>query len=206
MDLRKAIQRVFPNAPSSVIMDCVERFHIENPIDFVAQLAHESGNFSSYVENLNYSAASLARVWPTRFANASGSPNATAYRIARNPKEIAKAVYNGRMGNRAGTDDGWNYRGRGAVQVTGRSNYERVSRVMYSAGLCDTPTHFLVHPEELGTLPNAIHSAGAFWNISNLSSVTDFKTLTKRINGGLTGYEDRLKKRKALEDAVNNLS
>lgn len=206
MDLKKAIQRVFPNAPSSVIVDCVERFHIENPIDFVAQTAHESGNFTAYVENLNYSASSLARVWPSRFASANGTPNAKAIQIARTPREIAKAVYGGRMGNRAGTDDGWNYRGRGAIQVTGRSNYERVSRVMYSAGLCDSPLHFLNHPEELGAVPNAIYSAGAFWNINNLSSVTDFKTLTKRINGGLTGYEDRLKKREALEDAVNSLS
>ena len=203
MKLKNAIKRVFPYAPIDVIMDCIQRFNIKNPIEFVAQMAHECGNFKVYVENLNYSASGLAKVWPSRFANPDNTPNDLALTIARKPREIANTVYNGRMGNRIDTDDGWMYRGRGAIQMTGRDNYRKASEMLYSVGLGETKDYYLNHPEELGKVPMAIYSAGVFWKQKNLSNVTDFKTLTKRINGGLVGYEDRLKKKEALENALN---
>ena len=203
MELKNAIKRVFPNAPIDVIMDCIKRFDIKNPMDFVVQIAHECANFRVYVENLNYSASGLAKVWPNRFAEEDKSPNELAYLLERKPREIANTVYNGRLGNRLMTDDGWNFRGRGAIQITGRNNYRTVSEGLYGVGLGETKDYYLNHPEELGKVPMAIYSAGVFWKQKNLSNITDFKTLTKRINGGLVGYEDRLKKKEALENAIS---
>lgn len=203
MELKSAIRKVFPNAPVDAIMNTIQKFGIKNPVDFVAQIAHESGNFRTYVENLNYSAEGLARVWPNRFANPGNTPNDLALSIARKPREIANTVYNGRLGNRIDTDDGWMYRGRGAIQITGRNNYRKASEMLYSVGLGETKDYYLNHPEELGKVPMAIYSAGVFWKQKNLSNVTDFKTLTRRINGGLVGYEDRLKKKEALENALS---
>lgn len=198
MTLEQAIRKVFPSAPVEDIMTAIERFEIRNPVDFVAQLAHESGNFRVYTENLNYSAQSLAKVFPSRFANSDGTPTEKARMIARNPKEIANAIYNGRMGNRVGTDDGWNYRGRGAIQITGRANYKAVGEVLFGKG----STELLDNPSMLQSMPYAILSAGAYWKLNKLSSVTDFRTLTRRINGGYNGLEDRLEKKQKLENAL----
>lgn len=203
MELKSAIRKVFPNAPVDAIMNTIQKFGIKNPVDFVAQIAHESGNFRTYVENLNYSAEGLARVWTNRFANADKTPNEKAKSIARNPREIANSVYNGRMGNRPNTDDGWNYRGRGAIQITGRNNYRSIAGILYDVGLAETREFYFNNPDGFSKIPLAIYSAGAFWKLNNLSNVTDFNTLTKRINGGLNGIEDRLKKKEALENAIN---
>ena len=203
MELKSAIRKVFPNAPVDAIMDTIQKFGIKNPVDFVAQIAHESGNFRTYVENLNYSAEGLARVWPNRFANSDKTPNEKAKSIARNPREIANSVYNGRMGNRPNTDDGWNYRGRGAIQITGRNNSRSIAGILYDVGLAETREFYFNNPDGFSKIPAAIYSAGAFWKLNNLSNVTDFNTLTKRINGGLNGIADRLKKKEALENAIN---
>lgn len=198
MTLEKAILKVFPDAPIGDIMDTIERFDIQNPIEFIAQIAHESGNFRTYSENLNYSAQSLAKVWPNRFAGSEGTPNEKARLIARNPKEIANAVYNGRMGNQIGSNDGWDYRGRGAIQITGKSNYKQVGEVLFGKG----STELLDNPDCLSKLPYAILSAGAYWKMNKLSTVHDFKQLTKRINGGFIGLEERLANKEKLENAL----
>ena len=160
---------------------------------FIAQCAHESAGFSRFTENLNYSAEGLAKTWRSRFANADGTPNATARRIARNPQEIANAVYNGRMGNQPDSNDGWNFRGRGAIQITGRANYERIGRVMASYWVIESPEVLLRSPDVLASDPHNLSSACAFWVVNNLSKyANDFKTLTRKINGGLVGLDDRL--------------
>ena len=112
---------------ASVLQIAADRFGIDTPVRiacWLGQLAHESNRFRRVVENLNYSAAGLAHTWPARYAGADGQPNATALRIARKPEEIANLTYAGRLGNgSAGSGDGWRYRGRGLIQITGRSNY-----------------------------------------------------------------------------------
>jgi putative chitinase len=85
---------------------------------FLANCAHESNFFTQLEENLNYSAKRLMQVWPSRFPDMS-----TARKYANNPKALANFVYNGRMGNRPGSDDGWNYRGSGLIQLTGKNNF-----------------------------------------------------------------------------------
>ena len=106
------------------------RYHIDAPprrvAAWLATLAHESARFTRLVENLNYSAEGLAATWPARYADMTGQPNATAQRIARKPEDIANLTYAGRLGNgSAGSGDGWRYRGRGLIQITGRANYAR---------------------------------------------------------------------------------
>ena len=158
---------------------------------FIAQCAHESGGFSRFTENLNYSAEGLAKTWK-RFRNTDGTPNELAKSIARNPREIANAVYNGRMGNRPDSDDGWNYRGRGAIQITGRANYQAVSEVMAQYGVVESPEVVMVSPDCLAKYPLCLGSACAFWVMNNLSRyVSDFTTLTRKINGGTVGLDDR---------------
>src|SRR5262249_47114674 len=87
---------------------------------FMAQVLHETGGLTILRESMNYSAKRLPQVWPDRFKTA-----AKADAFAHKPRELANEVYNGRMGNRTGTDDGWNYIGRGLLQITGREDYKK---------------------------------------------------------------------------------
>ncbi|HEY9273478.1 hypothetical protein, partial [Achromobacter sp.] len=109
----------------------------------MAQISHECGAGHDVVENLNYSAGRMMQVWPSRFP----SP-ASAAPYAHNPRALANKVYNGRMGNAAGSDDGWNFRGRGAAQTTGRAGYARLAKatgldVVAQPELLIDPRHFL---------------------------------------------------------------
>lgn len=172
---------------------------------FIAQCAHESAGFSRFVENLNYSAEGLAKTWRSRFANADGTPNATARKIARNPQEIANAVYNGRMGN-VNPNDGWNFRGRGAIQITGRANYEAVGRIMAQYGVIESPEVILDNPDLLASDPHNLSSACAYWVMNGLSRYAgDMKTLTRKINGGLVGLDDRLAQLAKVRACFTNL-
>ena len=108
----------------------------------MAQFSHECGAGTEVVENLNYSAQGLMNTWPTRF------DPAKAAAFAHNQKKIANEVYNGRMGNRVGTDDGWNYRGRGGSQVTGHDGYGKLGQkvglnLTSEPDLVNNPLHFL---------------------------------------------------------------
>ncbi|HEJ2200336.1 TPA: glycoside hydrolase family 19 protein, partial [Pseudomonas aeruginosa] len=103
------------------------RFGITSPVRaaaFLAQVGHESSQLTRLVENLNYSAQGLAATWPSRYVGADGQPNALAQRLARNPRAIANNAYASRNGNGdEASGDGWRYRGRGLLQITGRANY-----------------------------------------------------------------------------------
>lgn len=198
MSINERLLNVFPNAPINVLNMTFEIFGINTDLEkacFVAQVGHESGGFKSMVENLNYSAKRLAQVFPNRFKDkTTGQPNSLANRIANHPQEIGNTIYNGRMGNREGSNDGFTYRGRGFLQITGRDNYSRIGRFMYECGLLVSPTELLDNPAILGNLPFASYSAGAFWKMNNLNRYcNDFRELTRKINGGTTGYEDRLR-------------
>ena len=148
---------------------------------FLAQCAHESANFTALKENLNYTAASLSRVWPSRF------PPAIAEKYAHNQEMIANRAYCDRMGNGPEeSGDGWRYAGKGLIQLTGKDNYTRFAESI------ETPVEQL--PEYLGTFEGAVQSACWFWETNGLNQFADagdILTLTKRINGGTIGLEDR---------------
>ena len=151
---------------------------------FVAQCAHESGNFRLLKENLNYKAESLMRVWPSRFPNME-----VARQYAMQPEKIANKVYSSRMGNGdEASGDGWKYAGKGLIQLTGKDNYT------WFAESIETPLEQI--PEYLQTFEGAVQSACWFWEVNNLNQwadAGDILTLTKRINGGTIGLDDRIK-------------
>ncbi|KAF0224634.1 MAG: hypothetical protein FD176_816 [Rhodospirillaceae bacterium] len=148
---------------------------------FLAQIAHESGQLRALVENLNYSAEALLRVFPRHFDAA----QAAVY--ARQPERIGSKVYANRMGNGDETSgDGWRYRGRGLIQITGHDNYAACGTAL---GL-----DLIAQPELLERPGPAARSAGWFWHRNGLNrpaDARDIETITRRINGGLTGLEDR---------------
>jgi putative chitinase len=149
---------------------------------FIGQCAHESGNFKTLEENLHYKAEALMRVWGSRFPTLE-----VANQYANNPEKIANKVYGGRMGNGTEeTGDGWKYHGRGLIQLTGKENYANCGLGL-DLDLLGSPD-WLLNPK-YSTL-----SAGWFWNKKGLNALADskdYETMTKRINGGLIGFEDR---------------
>jgi putative chitinase len=151
---------------------------------FLAQCAHESGGFVFLKENLNYKAASLRRVFPKYFPD-----DAIAARYAGKHEMIANRVYANRMGNGdEESGDGWRYCGRGLIQLTGKNNYT------FFAGSLDIPVEEA--SEYLQTFEGAVQSACFFWEQNKLNQWADkgdILTLTKRINGGTIGLEDRIK-------------
>ena len=151
---------------------------------FLAQCAHESGGFVFLKENLNYKAASLRKVFPKYFPD-----DATAARYAGKGEMIANRVYANRMGNGdEASGDGFRYCGRGLIQLTGKDNYT------FFAGSLDIPVEEA--SEYLQTFEGAVQSACFFWEQNNLNKwadAGDILTLTKRINGGTIGLEDRIK-------------
>jgi putative chitinase len=147
---------------------------------FIGQCAHESGNFKTLQENLNYSAEGLMKTWPSRF-----STKEIADQYARQPAKIAGKVYNGRLGNTS-EEEASMYLGRGLIQLTGRENYANCGTAL-GVDLIGNP-NLLIEPKY------ASLSAGWFWNkkgLNALADAADIETMTKRINGGLIGLEDR---------------
>ena len=151
---------------------------------FMAQCAHESGGFRALKENLNYKAASLRRVFPKYFPD-----DAIAAHYAGKQEMIANRVYGGRMGNGTEeTGDGFRYCGRGLIQLTGKQNYQSF------ADSIETAVEDL--PEYLATFEGAVQSDCWFWESNSLNKYADsgdILTMTKRINGGTIGLEDRIK-------------
>jgi putative chitinase len=151
---------------------------------FLAQTAHESGGYRAIKENLNYKAESLMRVWPRYFPN---MEIARAY--AQQPEKIANRAYGGRMGNGPEeSGDGWKFCGRGLIQLTGKDNYSRYAESLEIS--VDEAS------ENLTTFEGCVQSAAWFWEANNLNQWADsgdMLTLTKRINGGTLGLEDRVK-------------
>jgi putative chitinase len=147
---------------------------------FMGQCAHESGNFKTLQENLNYSAEGLMKTWPSRFAT-----KEIADQYARQPAKIAGKVYNGRLGNTS-EEEASKFLGRGLIQLTGKENYG-------NCGL-GIGVDLLADPALLLDPRYAALSAGWFWNkkgLNALADTSDIETMTKRINGGLIGLDDR---------------
>lgn len=151
---------------------------------FLAQCKHESGNFTAIKENLNYRAESLMRVWPRYFPT---MEIATQY--AHNQEKIANRAYANRMGNGSEqSGDGYRYCGRGLIQLTGKDNYQAF------ADSIQTPVEEV--PAYLETFEGAAQSACFFWedrNLNRFADVNDIKSMTKVINGGYLGLEEREK-------------
>ena len=162
-----------------------ERFAIDSPFriaGFLSNTAHESGGFKYVKENLNYSVASLMRVWPQRFPTVE-----VAQRYAMQPEKIANRAYADRMGNgNEASGDGSKFLGRGLIQLTGKNNY-----VAYSLA-CDNEA--LQHPEIVEQPKYADESAGWFWDVNRLNTLADAQDvggMCRRINGGYNGLDDR---------------
>ena len=152
---------------------------------FLATCAVES-NFTKLVENMNYSAKRLADVWPKRFKGEDGKPNSLALKIANNPEAIANVVYANRMGNGPGeTGDGWRFRGRGYVPLTGKDNYKRYGEYL-GLDLVNNPE--LAEKEDI-----AAEIAAEFWSRSDLNEaadVLDLIAIRRKVNGGLIGFNE----------------
>ena len=187
------LQKLCPKTKADVLKRYAESLHetaeyydmYVNPkraAAFVAQVAHESGQFNFVKENLNYSSKGLMGTFKKYFPN-----EALAKQYERKPEKIANRVYANRMGNGdESSGDGYRYCGRGLIQLTGKNNYTKFSQDL-GISLEET-VKYLETPE------GAVSSAGWFWDNNNLNQYCDkddFVTLTKRINGGTIGLADR---------------
>ena len=175
-----------PNELYDALVNVLPRYEIttvERVAAFLAQCGHESADFTILQENLNYSAKGLSATWPKRFVS-----EAAAAPYNRNPEKIANKVYADRMGNGPeGSGDGWKYRGRGAIQLTGHDNYKSFAT---DVGLSIDDA--IVYVE---SLDGAVESAAWFWWRNNLNQwvdKNDIVTLSKRINGGTLGLQERV--------------
>jgi putative chitinase len=169
------------------INETFEHFEINTPermAMFLAQCAHESANFSTTKENLNYSAKGLMGTFKKYFPD-----EATAKAYERKPEKIANKVYANRMGNGPEkSGEGYKYCGRGLIQLTGKDNYTNCGHVL--------DIDLLEKPDQVANNPVAVLSAGWFWDTRKLNTWADKKdvtTVTKKINGGDIGLADRKK-------------
>lgn len=169
---------------TTALNDILPKYNITTPEQismFLAQCGHESNDFNTLQENLNYSAEGLQKTFPKYFKTA-----AIAAQYERCPEKIADRVYASRMGNGAeSSGDGWKYRGRGLIQLTGHDNYEAFAKYI--------KRDISALPEYLVTIHGAVESAAWFWVINNLNKLSNsVEETTKRINGGLVGLNSRL--------------
>jgi putative chitinase len=197
MDLKKLETRL-PKGVMDQIPSVIDVFKINTPLrlaHFLAQCAHESNNFKATVENLNYSAKSLRAVFGKYFPD-----DATAKAYERKPEKIANIVYANRMGN-DDKGDGWKYKGRGYIQLTGKNNYAAFDRMV--------PEDILANPDLVAT-KYPLLSAAWFWDSKNLNTLADngksdavVTQMTKKINGGAIGLDDRLAKFKLFISEIS---
>jgi len=179
-----------PDAVIAQIPDTAARFGITTPLrlaHFLAQCGHESGGFTAVRENLNYKAAGLMKIFKKYFPNSK-----IALQYERKPEKIAGLVYANRMGNGSeASGDGFNYRGRGYIQLTGKSNYQLFDKTV--------PEDITANPDLVAT-KYPLASAAFFFNNNKLWAICDkgadvatVTSVTKRVNGGTIGLPDRIK-------------
>lgn len=169
-----------------------QRFGILTPAQqasWIGQCGHECGNFRILEENLNYRAPTLLKLFPKTPKRQWGFTPEEAAAYEKQPQKIANRIYSNRMGNRdEASGDGWRFRGSGFLQLTGHANF-------YHAGQA-LGVDFVMQPELVRTPMYAAQTAGWFWQTHKLNQYADngdFVTMTKRINGGTIGLEDRIK-------------
>lgn len=197
------VQAVMPNCKdpegwATILAQVLPGYGFDTPerlAAFVSQTAHESMDYNALVENLNYGAKGLLTTFRKYF-----TPE-LANQYARNPQAIASRVYANRMGNGdEESGEGWKFRGRGILQVTGRNNYYQCSQFVFG------DDRLLDAPELLEYKEYALISAIWYWTRNNLNTIADtgdLELLTRRINGGLNGYEDRVSKYNTAIDYLN---
>lgn len=168
-----------------LLVTVLPKYGIDTPLrqaHFLAQVAHESGGFKFVEENLNYSAKALYGVFRKYFPNLEAAEG-----YARQKQKIANKVYANRLGNGSeASGDGWKYRGRGLIQLTGKANYQSFSN---SAGI-----DAVANPEQVATPEYAMASACWYWQsrkINQYADADDLYMVTKRVNGGTNGIESR---------------
>jgi putative chitinase len=184
----KKLDNVIPDSVLAQIPDTANKFNITTNLrlaHFLSQCEHESGGFRSVYENLNYSADGLKKVFGKYFP---GNLNES---YARQPEKIANRVYSSRMGNgNEASGDGYRYRGRGAIQLTGKSNYEAFDKLV--------DDDIMANPDLVATKYCLMSAAWFFsknnlWNICDKGSDNSIVTaVTKVVNGGTNGLEDRI--------------
>jgi putative chitinase len=183
-----------PDAVTKQIADCAGNFLIDSPLrlaHFLAQCAHESGQFTITEENLSYSAGRLKRLFPKYF------PGNLADSYARQPEKIASRVYGNRMGNGdEASKEGYKFRGRGYIQLTGKDNYRAFALTV--------PDKILDEPDLVAS-KYPLLSAGWFWSRNLLNRQADrgasdeaVRQVTKRVNAGTLGLPDRIQKFKGF--------
>lgn len=188
-----AVRQLIPKVKNfdewySNLLNILPEYDIDTPhrvAAFMAQCGHESGGFTLMQENLNYSAKGLVGTFKKYFPT-----EAQAKLYERRPEMIANRVYANRMGNGdEASGEGWYFRGRGIVQITGKNNYTKCSQSLFESNV------LVENPDLLLETEYAIHSACWFWSaarLNELADIGDMKTMTKRINGGYIGLEDRI--------------
>ena len=187
----EALSTKIPANVLEQIPQITEKFGLNSNIrlaHFLSQCAHESGNFKAVTENLNYGAKGLRSIFGKYFKD-----DATALAYERKPEKIANRVYGSRMGNGdEASGDGWKFRGRGYIQLTGKDNYTQFDK--------SVEDDILANPDLVAT-KFPLMSAAFFFERNNLWKICDggadkedVIALTKRINGGTHGIEDRLTK------------
>lgn len=196
MQLEAALKQLGAERFLTGVIECQQHFGIDTPIrmaHFLAQCGHESAGFTRLVENMNYSATGLLQTWPKRFTM-DGNDKTRAYAMDyhRRPEQIANLVYANRIGNgNVASGDGWKYRGRGLIQITGRTNYRRFGS--------DS------HPELLEQPTEAAVSAGRFWQANGLNDFADsddLESVTKIVNGAHHGIADRRERLKRAKEVL----
>lgn len=198
------VKRATAERWADAVANACAEFSISTPqriAGFLSQCAHESGGFERLQENLNYSADGMAGIWPKRFAvlgpdgkpvkkDGKNQPNKFALALHRKPEMIANVVYSNRMGNGpTESGEGWLYRGRGLKQLTGKDNHRACS-----AGL---GVDLVSNPDLLLEPVYAARSAAWFWSTNKcnvFADAEDIEGLTRKINGGLIGIDDRKKR------------
>ena len=189
MDISKLKGHV-PDAVIAQIPEVMEKFQINTPLrlcHFLAQCGHESGNFKAVNENLNYGAKGLLGLFKKYFPT-----EAKAKEYERKPEKIANLIYGGRMGNGPeASGEGYKFRGRGYIQLTGKDNYSAFDKVVAE--------DIVANPDLVAT-KYPLLSAAWFWNSRKLNELadkgatdTEVTSITKKVNGGTIGLEDRIK-------------
>ena len=188
------IKKIAPGAPDKAAGEFVDTFNkwsdkfgVTTPLraaHFISQCVHECAELKAFEENLNYSADGLLKTFPKYFKT-----RAEAEAYARKPEMIANRVYGGRMGNGGeASGDGWRYRGRGFIGLTGKFNYIDYTRSEFCVG------DVVKNPDLVAKAPGNLKTALYFWwknKCNQFADNDDCQGLTKRINGGLNGYANR---------------
>jgi putative chitinase len=180
------LQPVLPAPILDELPEVCEKYLIDTPVrlsHFLSQCDHESAGFKIFTENLNYSAEGLRKTFPKYF------PGVLADSYARKPVEIGSRVYADRLGNgNQASHEGFTYRGRGCIQVTGKNNYAEFDK--------EVPENILANPDLVAS-KYPLMSAGWFWHTNNVNTLADLgitpqaiEAVRRKVNGGIIGLED----------------